>query len=182
MLTQTAGWFTVTQYKLHRTGGIVRLLKLHNSEQFLPSNIARYESNSQTSSLLSWGTKRTGWVYMSPTPNIRGPFVLEKQVYLTSSKLQQSVACFTLQIILIHLCHTGNVKLSHNKPWRLRGGMECSAWHLAQLWWQRCQHYVPATLYPQANSLVLISVTAWVVPGLLNAERRNKSLENFQGS
>jgi hypothetical protein len=123
MLTQSAGWCTVTQYKLCKIGGIARLLKLDNSEQFLPSNFMQYESNSQTSSLLSWGTKRTGWVCMSPTPNVRGPFVSEKQAYLTSSKLHQSFACFTLQIILIHLCHTENVKLSQNKPQRLRWGI-----------------------------------------------------------
>ena len=45
-----------------------------------------------------------------------------------------------------------------------------------------CQVYAPAALCAQGNSLVSFSVSDWVDPGLLNADRRNRSLENFQGS
>ena len=45
---------------------------------------------------------------------------------------------------------------------------------------QKCQPYEPAALYPPGNSLVIISISEWT-PGLLNADRRNMSLENFQG-
>jgi hypothetical protein len=45
---------------------------------------------------------------------------------------------------------------------------------------QSCQPYVPAALYPPGNSLVLMFITDRN-PGLLNADRWNMSLENFQG-
>jgi len=46
---------------------------------------------------------------------------------------------------------------------------------------QSFQLYAPAAFYPQGNSLELISVRVFMTPGLLNADRRNRSLEYFQG-
>ena len=44
------------------------------------------------------------------------------------------------------------------------------------LGWRSCQLYVPAALYPQGISLVLISVETEWTSGLLNADGRNGSL------
>jgi hypothetical protein len=68
-----------------------------------------------------------------------GPLFWRNKLFDLSGKLQISFTSFALQIISMHLNHTGNVKLSHNKSWRLRGEMECWMWHLAQLGWHSCQ-------------------------------------------
>jgi hypothetical protein len=57
-------------------------------------------------------------------------------------------------------------KLSRDKSWRLRRGgcivgLLSSIWHSAQLGRHSCQLHVPAALYPQVNSLLLISVRSW---------------------
>jgi hypothetical protein len=45
---------------------------------------------------------------------------------------------------------------------------------------QSFQLYAPVAFYPQGNSLELISVRVFMTPGLLNVDRRNRSLEDFQ--
>jgi hypothetical protein len=64
--------------------------------------------------------------------------------------------------------------LSRNKSRRFRGGGGRKVGHPSPLWYSE-----PATLYPQRNSLVFISVRHWL-PGLLNAYRRNRSLQIFK--
>jgi len=65
----------------------------------------------------------------------------------------------------------------------LRGGgrtvwLPSSLWHSTQLERPSCQLQTPTALYPQDISLVL--ETEWT-SGLLDACRRDRSLENFQG-
>jgi len=47
-------------------------------------------------------------------------------------------------------------------------GFPSLLWHSVQLRRQSWQICVPATLYPQGNSLVLTSVRGWALAGLLN--------------
>jgi len=72
-----------------------------------------------------------------------------------------------------------------NKSWRKTGRTECWAYNLPLKIGTTARHnfqlYAPAALYPQGNSLVLISVRVFMTPGLLNEVRRNRSLEDFQG-
>ena len=60
--------------------------------------------------------------------------------------------------------------------------MECWASillsHAAQLGWHSCQLYMPAVLYPQGNSYPFLLEAAWI-PGLLNVNRRKRSLQKF---
>ena len=72
-----------------------------------------------------------------------------------------------------------------NKSWRKTGRTERWAYNLTLKFGttgrQSFQLHAPVALNPQGNSLVLISVRVFMTPGLLNADRRNRSLEDFQG-
>ena len=54
-------------------------------------------------------------------------------------------------------------KLSCNKSWTLGGGVEMLDFQpysdIRHAGWHSCQLYMPTTVYPQGNSLVLISIT-----------------------
>ena len=53
--------------------------------------------------------------------------------------------------------------------------------HSAQLGQQSCQLYAPASIYPKEIPLFLLLFEVEWNPRLLNADRKNSSLENFQG-
>jgi len=54
-----------------------------------------------------------------------------------------------------------------------------SLWNSAKVGRQRCQLSAPAALHHQINPLVLVLEVVWSLQ-VLNADRRNTSLENFQ--
>jgi len=113
-----------------------------------------------------WKMKRCLYTYLSNNFTTR--------TWKSAWQLQTAKVHFIFLII--------KKKFSHNKSWRLRGKMECwASVHLTQLGQHSCQLYMPAALYPQIPWYSFLLEAEWT-PWLNNAEKENRSLENFQGT
>ena len=113
-------------------------------------------------------------------------FYANKYIY-TENSITNLACVMTLMTArrLLRLFFVKYIKLSRNKSedsereWNV-GLTHSLLLHSTQLGQQSCKVYAPAAIYPQGRSLVFTLLGAEWTPGLLYADRRNKSLENFQ--